>query len=209
MIGTDDFTRKFKEEISDFLSRTESLITLQLDKSLIIKEHNDCFAKLLKLKESCVGKPITDYLTPESQDMFRGKDGRQIDTVSLSFISTDNSLMALFCRLYPSGDKGVLLMGGNLMLQNNEVLEKMTHLTNEMANMSRDLYRKNRELEEAKNKLRIVGGILPICMHCKGIRDDQGYWNQLEKFLSENSDAMLSHGICDKCMDEKYPDVKT
>jgi hypothetical protein len=41
-------------------------------------------------------------------------------------------------------------------------------------------------------------------MHCKEIRDDEGAWNQLEKYIVEHSDAEFSHGICDKCMTEKY-----
>lgn len=56
------------------------------------------------------------------------------------------------------------------------------------------------KLEE---ELRVLKGIIPICMHCKEIRDDKGYWNQLEKYISEHSEVQFSHGICDKCL-EKY-----
>jgi len=43
-------------------------------------------------------------------------------------------------------------------------------------------------------------------MYCKEIRDDKGYWNKLEKFITENSEAEFSHGICEKCMAEKFSD---
>lgn len=46
--------------------------------------------------------------------------------------------------------------------------------------------------------------IIPICMHCKGIRDDKGYWKQLENYFMEHSSILFSHGICDKCMKEYY-----
>lgn len=48
--------------------------------------------------------------------------------------------------------------------------------------------------------------IVPICMHCKGIRDDKGYWNQLEKYISEHSVVQFSHCICDKCLKKYYPE---
>ncbi|MBN2807917.1 MAG: response regulator [Deltaproteobacteria bacterium] len=68
------------------------------------------------------------------------------------------------------------------------------------------LEEKNKELEKALGEIKTLQGILPICMHCKGIRDDDGAWNQLEKYITEHSDAQFSHGICDKCLKEHYPD---
>lgn len=52
------------------------------------------------------------------------------------------------------------------------------------------------------NKLR---GILPICASCKKIRDDQGYWNQIEAYIQEHSDAEFTHGICPNCAKKLYP----
>lgn len=57
------------------------------------------------------------------------------------------------------------------------------------------------KLEE---ELRMLKGIIPICMHCKEIRDDKGSWNQLEKYISEHSEAQFSHGICEKCLEKHY-----
>ena len=62
------------------------------------------------------------------------------------------------------------------------------------------------ELTEALAQVKALSGIIPICMYCKGIRDDQGYWNQLEKFISEHSEAKFSHGLCPKCLKEQFPD---
>lgn len=60
----------------------------------------------------------------------------------------------------------------------------------------------NKELRIAKETIKRIEGIIPICMHCKQIRDDNGAWHQLEKYIGENSDAEFSHGICDKCMEK-------
>ena len=68
-----------------------------------------------------------------------------------------------------------------------------------------DIKRK-KDLDEASNKIKTLTGLLPICMDCKKIRDDSGYWNQLEKYISEHSEVELSHSICEECMEKRYPD---
>jgi hypothetical protein len=60
------------------------------------------------------------------------------------------------------------------------------------------------ELQEATEKIKILRGFLPICSHCKKIRDDEGYWQQMEKYVSEHSEAQFSHGICPTCAKEHY-----
>ena len=62
------------------------------------------------------------------------------------------------------------------------------------------------ELKDALAKVKTLSGLLPICMHCKKIRDDKGYWNELETYISEHSDADFSHGLCMECAKEFYPD---
>ena len=63
----------------------------------------------------------------------------------------------------------------------------------------------NREHLGALSKIKTLAGLLPICMHCKKIRDDDGYWNQLEAYVSAHSEAEFSHGICPECAKELYP----
>jgi bacterioferritin-associated ferredoxin len=50
-------------------------------------------------------------------------------------------------------------------------------------------------------------GLIPICCYCKGIRDDQGYWSTVEQFIQQHSTVEFTHGICNKCMQEHFPDV--
>ncbi|MGD9365722.1 MAG: hypothetical protein PVH87_08515 [Desulfobacteraceae bacterium] len=54
--------------------------------------------------------------------------------------------------------------------------------------------------------MKVLQGLLPICASCKKIRDDRGYWNQIESFISEHSEAEFSHGICPACAEKLYPD---
>jgi len=59
-----------------------------------------------------------------------------------------------------------------------------------------------RELEEALARVKQLQGLLPICSYCKKIRDDQNYWQQVEGYISEHSEAVFSHGICPDCFEK-------
>ena len=63
------------------------------------------------------------------------------------------------------------------------------------------------ELEDALSRVKKLGGLLPICAHCKKIRDDRGYWNQLESYISTHSEADFSHSICPECAKKYYPEI--
>jgi CheY-like chemotaxis protein len=61
------------------------------------------------------------------------------------------------------------------------------------------------DLQNALAQVKILKGLLPICAHCKKIRDDQGYWNNVEKYLRDRSEVEFSHGICPDCRKKHYP----
>ncbi len=63
------------------------------------------------------------------------------------------------------------------------------------------------DLRNALAEIKTLKGIVPICSSCKKIRDDRGYWSRLEEYLSEHSDAEVSHGICPECAGKLYPDI--
>lgn len=65
------------------------------------------------------------------------------------------------------------------------------------------LAERNEELRKASDEIRTLRGVIPICMHCKNIRDDKSYWTRLEDYISSRTDAEFSHGLCPEC-DEKY-----
>ena len=62
-------------------------------------------------------------------------------------------------------------------------------------------------LTQALAEVKTLSGLLPICSNCKRIRDDQGYWNQIEHYVSQHSQAQFSHGICPECARQLYPDL--
>jgi len=61
------------------------------------------------------------------------------------------------------------------------------------------------ELQEALAKVKTLSGLLPICSSCKKIRDDNGYWNQIESYIRQHSEADFTHGICPTCAKMLYP----
>jgi CheY-like chemotaxis protein len=69
------------------------------------------------------------------------------------------------------------------------------------------LIQRNEELQTALAKIKTLSGLLPICASCKKIRDDQGYWTQLEYYISEHSEAEFTHGCCPECMKKLYPEM--
>jgi FixJ family two-component response regulator len=62
------------------------------------------------------------------------------------------------------------------------------------------------ELQTALAKVKQLSGLLPMCASCKKIRDDKGYWNQIEAYISEHSQADFTHGICPECVKKLYPE---
>ena len=63
------------------------------------------------------------------------------------------------------------------------------------------------ELREVSGEVNTLSGLLPICAHCKKIRDDKGYWNKIEVYIQERSEATFSHGLCETCIKELYPEI--
>jgi DNA-binding NtrC family response regulator len=63
------------------------------------------------------------------------------------------------------------------------------------------------QLEHSATEIKQLRGFLPICMNCKKIRDDKGYWTQLEIYISSHSEAEFSHGMCPECAEKLYPAI--
>ena len=103
--------------------------------------------------------------------------------------------------------------------QVEEVLARVeTHLT--IRNLQKELQEKNAQLEmkneqlqekniqlqEALDNVKTLKGFIPICANCKKIRDDEGFWEQVEIYVRDHTEAEFSHGICPDCAQELFPD---
>jgi len=105
-----------------------------------------------------------------------------------------------------------------LQKSHDELEKKVIQRTNELTTTNKNLHKeikgrkqveKEREelitnLKEALENVKTLSGLLPICAHCKKIRDDKGYWNNLEGYIQTHSAAKFSHSMCPECSDELY-----
>ena len=66
--------------------------------------------------------------------------------------------------------------------------------------------KETRRLQEALDNVRALRGLLPICVACRKIRDDDGYWDQLENYVLKHTDTEFSHGLCPDCLQRLYPE---
>lgn len=82
------------------------------------------------------------------------------------------------------------------LIQHHEIIRKNTELTC-----------KNEQLQSALDEVDTLSGFIPICACCKKIRDDQGYWEQIESYIAARSQAQFSHSICPDCIKKVYPDL--
>jgi phosphoserine phosphatase RsbU/P len=73
--------------------------------------------------------------------------------------------------------------------------------------LERGLADRNRALEKTLGEMKRLGGLLPMCANCKNIRDDQGYWHQVESYIRDHSEADFTHGLCPACLEKLYPEI--
>ena len=106
---------------------------------------------------------------------------------------------------------GVVLVFSPVMLtlyrRSHAVLREHTRATLELAASQREQAYLITELKETLARNRVLGGLLPICANCKKIRDDQGYWSNVERYVADHSDARFSHGMCPDCLPKLFPGV--
>jgi hypothetical protein len=75
--------------------------------------------------------------------------------------------------------------------------------------VARDNYVFSARLLDSLSQVKMLSGLLPICSACKKIRDDKGYWSQIESYIRSHSEADFSHGLCPGCADELYPEISS
>jgi len=92
-----------------------------------------------------------------------------------------------------------------LQVINTELLQHKTNLEGLVRMRTTELETEKKNLEEALGRVKLLSGLVPICASCKKIRDDKGFWNQIELYIEDHSEAMFSHGICPECMQKLYP----
>jgi hypothetical protein len=127
----------------------------------------------------------------------RNDQGETVAIVGVDITATTISHKLALLRLVMSGT--FLMLGG--------LLTGLLALYARQQRLMEERKRLMDEVQTALNNVKTLRGLMPICASCKKIRNDQGYWEKIETYLADHSDAQLSHGLCPDCARRLYPEV--
>lgn len=198
---------RFSQQIIKTLEISDCLMIFHLDCSQRILSVNAAAGNLLNQAKPLEGICFNQLLPESSQTDFQNALNNGIKQLKL--VLNDNSTVTNQLELYIHRlSEGWLLIGEplNSKISSSEALNEISLLNNQLTNITRELQRKNRQLKEAAENIKKLRGMLPICSYCKKIRDDKGYWDEVETFITQHSGACFSHGICPECLEKHFPD---
>lgn len=95
----------------------------------------------------------------------------------------------------------LLISAGILLDINLRKLAREREITIELERMNEELSSSNRKLQKSLADIKVLRGLIPICAMCKKIRDDTGYWQRVEDYIRQHSEADFTHGFCPECAD--------
>lgn len=130
-------------------------------------------------------------------------------TVGVTRIETENLDYRVEVR---TGDEiGELATAFNSMTyrlkqSRDELREYQEHLEELVEERTAELVKANKQLTDAISRVKTLSGMLPICASCKKIRDDKGYWSQIESYVRDHSEVEFSHSLCPECVEKLYPE---
>ena len=151
--------------------------------------------------QEMIGRPVSilvpafrSYDLPEIYDQLkRGQPLEPFETVRLR---KDGKAIDVSLTVSPIRDRDGRVMGASTVARD---------ITRRKAEEQERL-RLIQELTDALTQVKTLSGLLPICASCKKIRNDNGYWEAVETYISEHSDADFTHGICPECVQRLYPE---
>ena len=196
-------TEQMHAIIKYFVHDGEPLL-LVTDNKGVIESTNTSMRNLLR--DDIIGLPFNDIIIDFHNAFSFDKcldNGQQKQMFSL--IVPDGSPRTYFFSFLTVGSK-VVIVGEVDSLELELLKEKLLAINNDLNSMTRELHKKNSDLQQALDEISTLQGIIPICSYCKEIRDDKGLWNRLEEYIESHSEAQFSHSICEKCLDEHFPE---
>lgn len=114
-----------------------------------------------------------------------------------------------FPILHTSGETRWILLRTTIVREDHGEIIALEGIASDITGRKREEGERKRlirNLRRALTEVKTLSGLLPICSHCKKVRDDQGYWRQIDAFITEHSDLFFSHGLCPECLIRHYPE---
>ena len=155
-----------------------------------------------------VGKPLDEIIGRKIWDVFEKNEAdKRFAIVKKVFTKGITEEIEVRVPL-PTGDT-YYLTTAKPILNDTGAVETVICTSKNITNRKRaedEVKEKHENLLKAMKEIKILSGLLPICASCKKIRDDKGYWKQIELYIRDHSEADFSHGICPECANKYYPD---
>ena len=168
--------------------------------------------------ETILGYPLNNFMNTQVLEIIHPDDRETIKNDMLSILTEDKLPSRDIRLLKKDGSyidvevKGfVVALSGNKYtgaiirdISSRKRIEK--ELESYRNNLEKLVEERTEKLKKALDEVKTLKGIFPICSFCKKIRDDKGFWNQVEVYIKEHSEADFSHSICPKCAKKHYPE---
>lgn len=169
----------------------------------IIRFANPSFCKMFNISRD-------DIIGMNAADLFYTKEVRTFsDVVAIVDIGKDDT-QEFIVENREGRSFVVEVSASNVTSSSGELVGRMASFIDitKKKEIEADREKLITKLQDALNKIKTLKGIIPICASCKKIRDDKGYWNQIEIYIKNHSEADFSHGICPECAEILYPELR-
>ena len=188
-----------------FNSSTDAISIINVDTGLFI-DGNTAAVELYQTgnRENFIGMSL-GQLSPEFQPNGELSHERSLEYIQDAFTKGSKVFEWTHCKNDGTPFIVIVTLSAMILDEENFVMAIEKNITH------RKQAEKEREelikvLQESLEKVKTLSGLVPICAHCKKIRDDKGYWNQIESYIQKHSEATFSHGICPECSNKLYGD---
>ncbi len=180
----------------DEISRRVLQVTLAAEGYEVVATENGAAAWAILEKDDSPNLAILDWMMPEMDGLEVCRRARQQPTPTPVYIIllTAKALKADVVQGLDAGANDYILKPFN-----RDELRARVRVGKTVVNLQQNLAAQVKELENALIQVKLLQGILPICSYCKDIRNDQNYWQQLDHYITEHSEAQFSHSICPTC----------
>lgn len=179
-----------------------------LAQPIFVKDHqhriiyaNTAFFDIFKTDESqVIGFTLAEAVPEHEREHFLSVDRKVLDT-GLDDLREEELTVDGQTKIIVTSKRRYINEAGEYFLIGS------IHDITELRSAERELKAEKERLVEALAEIKTLRGIIPICSYCKKIRDDEGYWQQIEEYVSEHSEALFSHGICRQCSHKWFPEL--
>ena len=198
LIQTENMLRDEKERLKNILDLVGDPIFVK-DNDHRITHANRAFYDIFCMDEnSVIGYTLVEAVPENERHHFLKIDRMVLDT-GISDLREEPLTVEGLTRIIATSKRRFIDESGNKFIVGS------IHDITELKQAEKTLLLEKNKLQKALSEVKTLSGLLPICMHCKKIRDDKGYWNQIEHYIHQHSDANFSHGICQECLEKYHP----